>query len=290
MLIICNSVSLHLLLDGLSPYVAAMPELISNESVHPTSQFFHARDGTRLHFSQMGQGRALILVHGLFSNATVNWVKYGHAATIAAAGYRVIMPDLRAHGQSGAPHDAAHYPPDILCSDLADLVAHLGMDNFDLGGFSLGARTIVRALVTQLVSPNRVILGGMGLAGLSNWAVRGDFFRRVIDQYDGAKRGDDIWMAVQFMKTMGVDRTAARHLLASLVDTSESALSAIRQPTLVVCGSEDRDNGDPAALTAALPHAQHAVIPGTHMGCIVGKDLGRAMAQFLHGTAPAIDA
>ena len=255
-----------------------------------TSEFFDARDGTRLHLSHMGQGRALILVHGLFSNATVNWIKYGHAATIAAAGYHVIMPDLRAHGQSGAPQDAAHYPADILSTDLADLVVHLGLDNFDLGGFSLGARTIVRALVTQLVSPSRVILGGMGLAGLSNWAKRGDFFRRVIDRFDAAKRGDDIWMAVQFMKTMGVDRTAARHLLASLVDTSTSALSAIRQPTLVVCGSEDRDNGDPAALATALPDAQHAVIPGTHMGCIVGKDLGIAMAQFLCDTAPVIGA
>ncbi|MCC7394460.1 MAG: alpha/beta fold hydrolase [Sphingomonadaceae bacterium] len=254
------------------------------------SHYFHARDGVRLHYRILGTGRAIILLHGLFSNAEVNWVKYGHAATIAAAGYRVIMPDLRGHGQSDASQEAAHYPADILCTDLADLVAHLGLEDFDLGGFSLGARTSVRALARGDVSPGRVILGGMGVEGLSNWAVRGEFFRRVIDQFDTAKRGDDIWMAVQFMKTMAVDRVAARHLLASLVDTPVDALAAIHQQTLVVCGSEDRDNGDPAALTAALPDARHAVIPGTHMGCIVGKDLGRAMAEFLNGPVAPIGA
>lgn len=245
------------------------------------SHYFHARDGVRLHYRILGTGRAIILLHGLFSNAEVNWVKYGHAATIAAAGYRVIMPDLRGHGQSDAPGDAAFYPPDVLSHDLADLVAHLGLGDYDLGGFSLGARTCVRALVSAAATPSRLILGGMGLAGLSNWAARGDFFRRVIDDYASARRGDDIWMAVQFMKTMGIDRVAARHLLTSLVDTATSELARIEQPTLVVCGREDRDNGDPAALTAALPDARHAVIPGTHMGCIVGKDLGRAMADFL---------
>ncbi|MFZ2982310.1 MAG: alpha/beta hydrolase, partial [Sphingobium sp.] len=37
---------------------------------------------------EMGEGRPLLLLHGLFSNAHVNWIKFGHAATIAAHGYR----------------------------------------------------------------------------------------------------------------------------------------------------------------------------------------------------------
>ena len=36
-----------------------------------------------------------MLIHGFFSTAMVNWVRYGHAATIAGLGYRVVMPDLR---------------------------------------------------------------------------------------------------------------------------------------------------------------------------------------------------
>ena len=75
---------------------------------------FRARDGVTLAYHEVGEGRPLVLIHGFFSTAMVNWVRYGHAAKIAARGYRVIMPDLRGHGDSGKPHDPAAYPPDVM--------------------------------------------------------------------------------------------------------------------------------------------------------------------------------
>jgi len=244
------------------------------------TNFFEARDGIRLAWRERGEGRPLLLLHGLFSNAEVNWIKFGTADGIAAEGYRVIMPDLRVHGASDAPHDAAHYPPDVLVDDLRDLIAHLGLDRFDLGGFSLGARTSVRAVVGG-VAPERLILGGMGLAGLSGWQRRGDFFRRAIAEYDSAKRGDDTWMAIQFMKTMKVDRVAAGHLLNSFTDTPPEALAAITMPTLVVCGEDDQDNGSAPELAATLADARLATIPGTHMSSVTEPALGEAIASFL---------
>ncbi len=244
------------------------------------TNFFEARDGIRLAWRERGEGRPLLLLHGLFSNAEVNWIKFGTADRIAAEGYRVIMPDLRVHGASDAPHDAAHYPPDVLVDDLRDLIAHLGLDRFDLGGFSLGARTSVRAVVGG-VAPERLILGGMGLAGLAGWQRRGDFFRRAIAEYDSAKRGDDTWMAIQFMKTMKVDRVAAGHLLNSFTDTPPEALAAITMPTLVVCGEDDQDNGSAPELAATLADARLTTIPGTHMSSVTEPALGEAIASFL---------
>lgn len=227
-----------------------------------------------------GEGRPVVLLHGLFSSAEVNWIKFGTAARIAAEGYRVVMPDLRVHGSSAAPHDAALYPPDVLVNDLADLVAHLGLSAFDLGGFSLGARTSVRAVVAGM-TPGRLILGGMGLAGLAGWQRRGQFFKRVIAEYDSAKRGDDSWLSIQFMKTMKIDRIAAGHLLDSFTDTPPDALAALTMPTLVVCGDRDRDNGSAEDLVAALPDAVLATIPGTHMSSVTEPELGQAIAAFL---------
>jgi len=243
-------------------------------------QFFDARDGVRLAWREMGEGAPILLLHGLFSNAEVNWIKFGTAARVAEAGYRVIMPDLRVHGSSDAPHEPEHYPPDVLVRDLEDLVAHLGLANFDLGGFSLGARTSVRAVVAGM-RPRRLILGGMGLAGLAGWAKRGQFFQRVIADYESAKRGDDTWMSIQFMKTMKIDRVAARLLLDSFTDTTPDMLAALTMPTLVVCGDQDQDNGSAEELVAVLPDARLSTIPGTHMSSVTRPELGEAIAAFL---------
>jgi pimeloyl-ACP methyl ester carboxylesterase len=247
-------------------------------SIEP--QFFDARDGVRLAWREMGEGAPVVLLHGLFSSAEVNRHKIGTAARVAADGFRVIMPDLRVHGSSAAPHAAEHYPPDVLVDDLEDLVAHLGLSDFDLGGFSLGARTSVRAVVAGM-RPKRLILGGMGLAGLAGWQRRGQFFKRVIADYESAKRGDDTWLSVQFMKTMKVDRIAAGHLLDSFTDTAPDALAALTMPVLLVCGDKDQDNGSAEDLATALPDARLVTIPGTHMSSVTEPELGEAIADFL---------
>lgn len=241
---------------------------------------FTASDGCPLVWHEVGEGRPLVLLHGLFSNATVNWVKFGTAARVAVEGYRVIMPDLRAHGESGAPHDPACYPDDVLARDCRELIEHLGLSGYDLGGFSLGARTTVRAIVGGL-TPGRVILGGMGLSGLAGWSGRRDFFLRAIDQFTEAKRGDDVWMATQFMKTMKVDLEAARLLLGTFANTEPDALAVLTMPVLLVCGADDQDNGSAQELASALPNARLATIPGTHMSSVTEAAMGEAMAEFL---------
>ncbi len=244
------------------------------------AQYFEARDGVQLAWRETGEGRPLLLLHGLFSSGEVNWIKFGTAAQVAAAGYRVIMPDLRIHGSSDASHDEEFYPQDILVRDLEDLIAHLALKDFDLGGFSLGARTSVRAVVAGM-RPRRLILGGMGLAGLAGWQKRGQFFQRVIAEYETAKRGDDTWMSIQFMKTMKVDRIAAGHLLGSFTDTPPDALATLTMPVLVVCGADDQDNGSAPELVAALADARLATIPGTHMSSVTRPELGEAIVAFL---------
>jgi pimeloyl-ACP methyl ester carboxylesterase len=239
-----------------------------------------ASDGVELAWREMGQGRPVILLHGLFSDANVNWIKFGTAARVAAEGFRVIMPDLRAHGLSGKPREAEHYPKGILAQDLRELVGHLALNEFDLGGFSLGARTTVEA-VGEGLKPRRAILGGAGLEGLKNWERRKHFFLHAIDLFDEVQRGDPHWLSIQFMKSQGVDRDAARHLLGSFEDTFMDWLKAFTMPTLVVCGSEDEDNGSAEELAEALPNALFHQVPGTHMTSVTKAEFGEAIAEFL---------
>ncbi len=239
-----------------------------------------ASDGVELAWHEVGEGRPVILLHGLFSDAQMNWINFGHADRIAAAGFRAIMPDLRAHGLSAKPHSPDAYPPGILVRDLEELVAHLEFTDFDLVGFSLGARTVVQA-VGEGLRPGKAILVGMGLRGLQNWDRRQAFFRDAIANFDTASRGDPHWLAIQFMKTMKVDREAALNVLASFGSIRPEWLQAFTMPTQVVCGSEDEDNGSAAELAKALPNAKFAEVPGTHMSSVTKPELGEEIARFL---------
>jgi pimeloyl-ACP methyl ester carboxylesterase len=239
-----------------------------------------ASDGVELAYHEVGQGRPVVLLHGLFSDANMNWIKFGHAERIAAAGFRVIMPDLRAHGLSGRPHAAEFYPKGILARDLRELVAELELTEFDLGGFSLGARTTVEG-VGEGLRPRRAILGGAGLEGLRNWKRRKTFFLEAIGLFDCVQRGDPHWLSIQFVKSQKLDRVAAAQLLESFEDAFMDWLEAFTMPTLVVCGSEDDDNGSAEELAAALPNATFAEVPGTHMSSVTKPQLGEAIADFL---------
>jgi len=245
----------------------------------PKTERIRAQDGAELAVHRTGAGRPVILLHGLFSSAQVNWIKFGTAQRLADAGFEVFMPDLRAHGQSAAPHDPASYPGDVLVQDLRAVIAHYGLDDFDLGGFSLGARTAVNAVLDG-VAPRKLALVGMGLEGLSGWKRRGSFFIDAIDRFDTVRMGDPAFFAVSFMKTMKVDRVAARMLLSALDQTDIGALDGVTMPTLVLCGDKDRDNGSPDALAEALPDAIRAEIPGTHMSCVSEAALGEELVRF----------
>jgi pimeloyl-ACP methyl ester carboxylesterase len=245
-----------------------------------TTHFWTASDGVRLAWHEIGEGRPVILLHGLFSDAVVNWIKFGQAQRIAARGFRVIMPDLRAHGESDRPHGQQFYPKGVLARDLRELVALLGLDEFDLGGFSLGARTTVEG-VGEGLRPRRAVLGGAGLDGLRNWKRRKTFFVEAIDLFDTVRRGDPHWLSIQFMKSQKVDRVAAAQLLDSFEDAFISWLEAFTMPTLVVCGSEDDDNGSAEELANVLPNAIFEEVPGTHMSSVTKPEFGEAIAAFL---------
>jgi pimeloyl-ACP methyl ester carboxylesterase len=242
--------------------------------------FWTTSDGVEMAYHEFGEGRPVVMLHGLFSDAYVNWIKFGHAARIAADGFRVIMPDLRAHGQSGKPHGEQYYPRGILARDLRELIGLLDLADFDLGGFSLGARTTVEG-VGEGLRPRRAFLGGAGLEGLRNWKRRKTFFLEAIEMFDRVQRGDPHWLSIQFMKSQSVDRVAAAQLLESFEDAFMTWLEAFTMPTLVVCGSEDDDNGSAEELANVLPNAVFEEVPGTHMSSVTKPQLGEAIARFL---------
>ena len=247
----------------------------------PTRRNFRSFDGLELAWNELGEGRPVLLLHGLFSNPEMNWLRFGHAAAMAARGFRVIMPHLRGHGDSAAPHDPAAYPRDVLALAVAALVAALGLTDYDLGGYSLGARTALRMVAGHGVAPRRLVLGGMGYEGTVGTGRRADHFRKVLSGLGTHPRGSPEWMAEAFLKTTGADSQALLPLLDSFVDTPPEELARVETEALVVCGAEDRDNGSAERLAGALGNARYEEVPGNHMSSVLKPELGRAIADFL---------
>lgn len=245
---------------------------------------FRSFDGTGLAFREMGDGPPVLLLHGLFSNAHVNWIRYGTADRLVGAGFRLILPDLRGHGESAAPRDPAGWPDDVLARDAEALVAHLGLGpGLVVGGYSLGARTVVRMLARGVVRPHAAILAGMGLEGLTGGAARGAWFARMIEGRGSWPRNSPEWVAEAFMKAHVADPDALLHLLRGQAGTPAAVLAGFDLPIAIVCGAEDRDNGSAAELAAALPRARLIEIPGTHMSAVTRPEFGAALLDALAG-------
>jgi pimeloyl-ACP methyl ester carboxylesterase len=173
----------------------------------------------------------------------------------------------------------------VLALDIEALVSHLGLVDFDLGGYSLGARTTVR-LLARGMRPRCAVLGGMGLAGLTGGSERGAWFLNIIAGVKAGGPGHSApgsaeHAAASFMVQNHIDGEAVAHVLRSQQSTPVEVLRSLNTPTLVVCGADDRDNGSAADLALTLPNAALVEIPGNHMSAVVKPDFGIAIAAWL---------
>ena len=119
---------------------------IQNLLIEPATHTFPSDDGLTLAYHEVGSGRPVILLHGYISAALETWARSGATARLGTAGRRLIMPDMRGHGDSAKPHEPSAYPPDALTGDVRALIAHLGLTDYDLVGYSVGARIAARLM------------------------------------------------------------------------------------------------------------------------------------------------
>jgi pimeloyl-ACP methyl ester carboxylesterase len=109
-----------------------------------------AGDGTRLAVEVAGEGRGVVLLHGL--TATRRYVVMG-SRMLERSGCRVVAYDARGHGRSGAGPTPDAYTYDLLARDLGDVLGALGIERAVLAGASMGAQTALRF---ALEHPGRV--------------------------------------------------------------------------------------------------------------------------------------
>ena len=243
---------------------------------------FAGRDGVELVYREAGAGRTLVMLPG-FAGGGARMFEYGQTGAFAEQGYRVVVPDFRGHGDSARPHDSAAYPPDVLADDVFALVEHLGLADggYDLGGYSLGGRVVVRALARG-ARPRRAIVAGQGLAKVSGPQGGGMNHRALSAMVDGVALEPDSPESrmAYWIEKLGADPRALLNVLDSLVPTSAEELRRITVPTLVLIGDQD-ERSDADELAALLGDARFVRVPGDHGSAFAAPELAAAMAEFL---------
>ena len=123
-------------------------------------------DGVRLHARDWGgSGQAVVLLHGLASNARI-WD--GVASRLAGAGLRVVALDQRGHGASEQP--GSGYDFATLGRDLSAALAALGIERPVLAGHSWGANVALRFAADRPGALAGLALVDGALLGVAEWA------------------------------------------------------------------------------------------------------------------------
>ncbi len=92
----------------------------------------------KLHFRKIGEGKPVIILHGLFGSSD-NWQTFGKE--LGASGYAVYLVDLRNHGKSGHD-DSMNY--EVLLNDISELFIAEHLNGAAIIGHSLGGKTAMK--------------------------------------------------------------------------------------------------------------------------------------------------
>jgi len=109
-------------------------------------------NGVRMYYEERGSGQPLILVHGGLGAGEM----YGPILEILDEGRRVITPDLQAHGHTADVDRPLRY--ESLGDDLAGLIVHLGLEQADVMGYSLGGGSALRVAIQHPHLVRRLVI------------------------------------------------------------------------------------------------------------------------------------
>src|SRR3546814_17207287 len=92
------------------------------------------REGVNIQYEAHGSGPAILLTHG--DSATCRmW--YGQIAALKDR-WRIIVWDMRGHGESDYPQDHAAYSEELTVGDMRAILDACGVERAVIGGLSLG--------------------------------------------------------------------------------------------------------------------------------------------------------
>jgi len=243
-------------------------------------------DGVEIAFLDEGAGAPVVLVHGFASNAQVNWVYPGWVATLTRAGRRVIALDNRGHGASTKFYDPAAYHTARLAEDVRALLDHLGLEQVDMMGYSMGARITAFFALGHPAYLRRAVLGGLGIRLIEGVGLP----ESIADALEAPALADVHDPTGRTFRAFAEQTRSDLAALAACIRGSRQTLSrdqaaSIRAPILVAVGTKDTVAGSAHELAGLLPAGRALDIPGRdHMLAVGDKVFKEGVLRFLAET------
>jgi pimeloyl-ACP methyl ester carboxylesterase len=243
---------------------------------------FTSFDGTGIAFAIDGpsDGPSVLLLHGFAADHDLNWVRPGVVGALVEAGHRVIALDARGHGASDKPHDPAAYKDDAMARDARALLDHVGVEQVDIVGYSMGS-VVSSRLVPVEPRTRRLVLGGVGGGVVTGQLPRSDIADALIADDPSTVHEPAARLFRTFADSTGADRHALWAIQKARVVRDGTPLAEIRVPTLVLVGRDDRLVGPPEPLAAAIEGASVKIVEGNHLTAVSDPQFAKAIVDFL---------
>ncbi len=254
-------------------------------------------DGAEICFDVAGSGPPVVLLHPFPANREF-WLP---VTQFLSTRYRLIMPDLRGHGDSSLGDGSATMSKHA--ADVAHVMNAAGVDRAPLIGVSIGGYVIFefwrqfRERVSALVLCNTKASADTAEARAGRLQAAEDVLQRgtepffegmlqtVLGETTRQLRPDLVEGALRMMRKMSPEDVASvQRGMAERPDSIPTA-HTINVPTLLITGDEDTLTGVPEAevMKQSIRGSQMKIVAkaGHYSAWEQPEEVGRLLRQFL---------
>ncbi len=274
----------NIVTTALSLALFAGPPLLADGK--PSHGYMVASDDVKIHYLVIGRGTPVVLIHGYTGSAEGNWFSNGIAAALAA-NHRVVAIDVRGHGRSDKPYDAAMYG-DRLWRDVIELMDHLAIERAHVHGYSMGGGITASLLARH---PERFLTASFGGSGITEadpqWVAKLPKDKEGTDPQEEEARKKLQASPTRDQKALDAVRAGfGTGLFRTQIDLTRIAI-----PVLAINGEFDRPIAKTHRMQRELKNFRGVVLPGkSHLTAIMAGYIPElyltSLVEFIRGNDP----